>query len=102
VQPARHALDRQPDAGGEHHREEHDGADGLHDAGFAWPEVLPIIIAFDNFILGSALDMGSGGNLYTPDPQMHPALTAAVGDPEEQPNPTDVAFELGLSALLTG
>lgn len=77
-------------------------ADGLHDAGFAWPEVLPIIIAFDNFILGSALDMGSGGNLYTPDPQMHPALTAAVGDPEEQSNPTDVAFELGLSALLTG
>ncbi|MBY4128234.1 TetR/AcrR family transcriptional regulator [Rhodococcus fascians] len=77
-------------------------AEGLHAAGFDWPEVLPIIIAFDNFILGSALDMGSGGNLYTPDSQAHPALTAAVGEPEEQPDPTDVAFELGLSALLVG
>ncbi|WP_338890896.1 TetR/AcrR family transcriptional regulator C-terminal domain-containing protein [Rhodococcus sovatensis] len=77
-------------------------ADGLHAAGFEWPEVLPIIIAFDNFILGSALDLGSGGNLYTPDPQLHPALTAAVGDPEDSTNPVDAAFELGLSAFLVG
>ncbi|GGG27327.1 tetracycline repressor, C-all-alpha domain protein [Rhodococcoides trifolii] len=78
-------------------------ANGLHTAGFSWPEVLPIIIAFDNFVLGSALDMASGGNnLYTPDPQTHPALSAAVGAPENPANPTDVAFETGLTAILTG
>ncbi|MBY4039248.1 TetR/AcrR family transcriptional regulator C-terminal domain-containing protein [Rhodococcus fascians] len=77
-------------------------AEGLHAAGFTWSEVLPVIIAFDSFILGSALDMSSADNPHTPDPQLHPALSAAVGNPETRTNPTDVAFEMGLSAMLTG
>lgn len=77
-------------------------ADGLHAAGFTWAEVLPIIIAFDNFVMGSALEMASGGNLYTPDPQSHPALSAAVGELGARETPADVAFEVGLSAMLTG
>lgn len=77
-------------------------ADGLHTAGFTWPEVLPVIVAFDNFVIGSALDMSSGGNPYTPDPQMHPALSAAVGELGTRRTPADVAFEVGLSAMLTG
>lgn len=77
-------------------------AHGLHAAGFGWPEVLPIIIAFDNFVLGSALDTASGGNLYTADPQLHPALSAAVNDSEGGRSPSELAFEVGLSAFLTG
>ena len=74
----------------------------LHGAGFTWSEVLPIIIAFDNFVLGSALDMASGGNLWTPDPQMHPALSAATDAPGDGRSAADIAFEVGLTALLTG
>ncbi|MFY2788025.1 TetR/AcrR family transcriptional regulator C-terminal domain-containing protein [Rhodococcus sp. MALMAid1271] len=77
-------------------------ADGLHSAGFPWPEILPIIVAFDSFVLGSALDLASGGNINAPDPQLHPALSAAVEASESGAHPADAAFEAGLTALLTG
>lgn len=71
----------------------------LLDAGFALAEVMPLIIALENLVLGSALDLAAPETMWvvtesTPTPRLAEAL-AAVGEGR-----ADRAFEVGLKGLL--
>ncbi|MGW1514510.1 TetR/AcrR family transcriptional regulator [Streptomyces sp. NPDC002394] len=71
----------------------------LLDAGFALPDVMPVIIALENIVLGSALDMAAPEAMWeladeTATPQLARALGAA---PEGR---TEQAFELALTGYL--
>ncbi|MEW1723238.1 TetR/AcrR family transcriptional regulator C-terminal domain-containing protein [Streptomyces sp. NPDC093109] len=71
----------------------------LLDAGFALVDVMPLIIALENLVLGSALDLAAPETMWvvtesTPTPQLAEALTA-VGEGR-----ADRAFEVGLKGLL--
>ncbi|MEU1196668.1 TetR/AcrR family transcriptional regulator C-terminal domain-containing protein [Streptomyces sp. NPDC005813] len=71
----------------------------LLDAGFALPDVMPVIIALENLVLGSALDLAAPEAMWElPDDTATPRLAAAldaVGDGR-----ADRAFELALDAFL--
>ncbi|MER5494183.1 TetR/AcrR family transcriptional regulator [Streptomyces sp. NPDC002454] len=69
-------------------------------AGFPLPEVLPVVVALENLVLGSALDLAAPETMWEPPagartPQLARAL-AAVG-----PDRADRAFELALTGFLT-
>ncbi|MFI0779523.1 TetR/AcrR family transcriptional regulator [Streptomyces sp. NPDC021212] len=71
----------------------------LIDAGFPLPDVMPVVIALENVVLGSALDLAAPEVMWdvadaTRTPRLASAL-AAVGE-----NRTDRAFELALEAFL--
>ncbi|MFC9594722.1 TetR/AcrR family transcriptional regulator [Streptomyces sp. NPDC056944] len=71
----------------------------LLDAGFALADVMPVIIALENVVLGSALDMAAPEAMWeladeTATPQLARALGAA---PESR---SDQAFELALGGYL--
>jgi AcrR family transcriptional regulator len=71
----------------------------LLDAGFAPAEVMPVLIALENLILGSALDLSAPETMWelteeTPTPKLAQAL-AAVGEGR-----ADQAFEVGLAGFL--
>ncbi|MFE5486800.1 TetR/AcrR family transcriptional regulator [Streptomyces sp. NPDC056527] len=71
----------------------------LLDAGFALPDVMPVIIALENLVLGSALDMAAPEAMWeladeTATPRLAGAL-AAIADGR-----TDAAFELALAGYL--
>ncbi|WP_426363552.1 TetR/AcrR family transcriptional regulator [Streptomyces sp. E-08] len=71
----------------------------LLDAGFALADVMPVIIALENVVLGSALDMAAPEAMWeladeTATPQLARALGAA---PESR---SDQAFELALAGYL--
>ncbi|KUN87022.1 TetR/AcrR family transcriptional regulator [Streptomyces griseoruber] len=71
----------------------------LRDAGFAPAAVMPLIIALENLVLGSALDLAAPETMWeltedTPTPRLAEALAAV---PEGR---ADRAFEVGLEALL--
>ncbi|WP_458243392.1 TetR/AcrR family transcriptional regulator [Streptomyces sp. MAI_2237] len=68
-------------------------------AGFAPGEVMPLIIALENLVLGSALDLAAPETMWeltehTPTPRLAEAL-AAVGEGR-----ADRAFEVGLAGFL--
>ncbi|MFE9624675.1 TetR/AcrR family transcriptional regulator [Streptomyces sp. NPDC006527] len=71
----------------------------LLDAGFPVAEVMPLIIALENLVLGSALDLAAPETMWelserTPTPRLAQAL-AAVAEPR-----ADRAFEVGLTGFL--
>ncbi|OIJ68115.1 TetR/AcrR family transcriptional regulator C-terminal domain-containing protein [Streptomyces mangrovisoli] len=71
----------------------------LREAGFAAAEVMPLLIALENLVLGSALDLAAPEAMWelaegTPTPRLAEAL-AAVGEGR-----ADRAFEVGLTAFL--
>ncbi|APE21200.1 MULTISPECIES: TetR/AcrR family transcriptional regulator [Streptomyces] len=71
----------------------------LLDAGFALPDVMPVIIALENLVLGSALDMAAPEAMWeltdeAATPQLARALAAVAG------GPTDRSFELALAGYL--
>ncbi|MFI9116393.1 TetR/AcrR family transcriptional regulator [Streptomyces venezuelae] len=71
----------------------------LLDAGFALPDVMPVIIALENLALGSALDMAAPEAMWeltdeAATPQLARALAAVAG------GPTDRSFELALAGYL--
>ncbi|MFE6827755.1 TetR/AcrR family transcriptional regulator [Streptomyces sp. NPDC057690] len=72
----------------------------LLDAGFAPRSVMPLIIALENLVLGSALDLAAPETMWelteeSPTPHLAEALAAV---PEGR---ADQAFEVGLTALMT-
>jgi len=72
----------------------------LLDAGFAAAEVMPLLIALENLILGSALDLAAPETMWelteeVPTPKLAQAL-AAVGEGR-----ADRAFEVGLAGYLS-
>ncbi|WP_432126291.1 TetR/AcrR family transcriptional regulator [Streptomyces sp. bgisy082] len=72
----------------------------LLDAGFALPDVMPVIIALENLVLGSALDLAAPESMWeladeTATPRLARALDAV---PEGRANQ---AFELALTGYLT-
>ncbi|MFF1352976.1 TetR/AcrR family transcriptional regulator C-terminal domain-containing protein [Streptomyces sp. NPDC058297] len=71
----------------------------LLDAGFALPDVMPVIIGLENVVLGSALDMAAPEAMWeladeTATPRLAAAL-AAMGTGR-----ADAAFELALTGFL--
>jgi AcrR family transcriptional regulator len=71
----------------------------LLDAGFALPDVMPVIIGLENVVLGSALDMAAPETMWeladeTATPRLAAAL-AAMGAGR-----ADAAFELALTGFL--
>ncbi|MEU8483009.1 TetR/AcrR family transcriptional regulator C-terminal domain-containing protein [Streptomyces sp. NPDC048641] len=71
----------------------------LLDAGFALPDVMPVIIGLENVVLGSALDMAAPETMWeladeTATPRLAAAL-AAMGAGH-----ADAAFELALTGFL--
>jgi AcrR family transcriptional regulator len=72
----------------------------LLDAGFAAGEVMPLLVALENLVLGSALDLAAPEKMWeltdgTLTPRLAEAL-AAVGEGR-----TDRAFEVGLTGFLS-
>jgi len=72
----------------------------LLDAGFAAAEVMPLLIALENLVLGSALDLAAPETMWelteeVPTPKLAQAL-AAVGEGR-----ADRAFEVGLAGYLS-
>ncbi|MFI8516661.1 TetR/AcrR family transcriptional regulator [Streptomyces sp. NPDC085481] len=71
----------------------------LLDAGFPLADVMPVIIALENLVLGSALDMAAPEAMWeltdeTATPQLARALDVVAG------GRTDAAFELALAGYL--
>ncbi|MFC9705755.1 MULTISPECIES: TetR/AcrR family transcriptional regulator [Streptomyces] len=71
----------------------------LLDAGFALPDVMPVIIALENLVLGSALDLAAPEAMWElADETATPRLARALGAiPEGR---ADQAFELALTGYL--
>ncbi|CAM5552260.1 tetracycline repressor, C-all-alpha domain protein [Streptomyces tanashiensis] len=71
----------------------------LLDAGFALPDVMPVIIALENIVLGSALDMAAPEAMWElADETATPRLARALGAAPE--GRSDQAFELALTGYL--
>ncbi|MEU5278655.1 TetR/AcrR family transcriptional regulator C-terminal domain-containing protein [Streptomyces asoensis] len=71
----------------------------LLDAGFAPRSVMPLIVALENLVLGSALDLAAPETMWeltaeTATPRLAEALTAVGHDRADQ------AFEVGLTGLM--
>jgi AcrR family transcriptional regulator len=78
-------------------------AAGLTAAGWPVAEVAGVVIAVESFVLGSALDTQAPVDVFDPGElaDQAPAFTAAnAARPAD--DPARAAFDLGLSALLTG
>ncbi|MFF4172623.1 TetR/AcrR family transcriptional regulator [Streptomyces sp. NPDC001744] len=71
----------------------------LIDAGFALPDVMPVIIALENLVLGSALDLAAPESMWElSDESATPRLADALG--AVRGSRTDQAFELALAGYL--
>ncbi|MEV8586433.1 TetR/AcrR family transcriptional regulator C-terminal domain-containing protein [Streptomyces sp. NPDC051180] len=71
----------------------------LLDTGFALPDVMPVIIALENLVLGSALDLAAPEAMWElPDETATPHLARALGAVPE--GRADQAFELALTGYL--
>ncbi|WP_405853240.1 TetR/AcrR family transcriptional regulator C-terminal domain-containing protein [Streptomyces sp. NBC_00090] len=71
----------------------------LLDAGFALPDVMPVIIALENLVLGSALDLAAPEAMWElADETATPRLARALGAVPE--GRADQAFELALTGYL--
>ncbi|MFB7326891.1 hypothetical protein [Streptomyces sp. NPDC056190] len=72
----------------------------LIEAGFAVADVLPVITALDNLVLGSALDLAAPESMWQPAPDGSTPLLeralAAVGSGHR----ADAAFDLALAGFL--
>ncbi|MFI6086801.1 TetR/AcrR family transcriptional regulator [Streptomyces sp. NPDC051218] len=71
----------------------------LIDAGFGLADVMPVIIALENLVLGSALDLAAPEAMWElPDEASTPALARALD--ATPPGRADRAFELALTGFL--
>ncbi|RSS38634.1 TetR/AcrR family transcriptional regulator [Streptomyces sp. WAC08241] len=71
----------------------------LLDAGFALPDVMPVIIALENLVLGSALDMAAPESMWElADEAATPRLARALG--AMGAGSADRSFELALAGYL--
>ncbi|MFC7264948.1 MULTISPECIES: TetR/AcrR family transcriptional regulator C-terminal domain-containing protein [Streptomyces] len=71
----------------------------LLDAGFALPDVMPVIIALENLVLGSALDLAAPEAMWElPDDTTTPRLAAALD--AVGAGRADRAFDLALEGFL--
>ena len=79
---------------------------GFSRAGFPQERIVPAIVAFESFIFGSAYDVTAPADIFDSGSMAAstPHFTSAVTRLAEQGNekPADVAFSLGLEALLAG
>ncbi|UOB13363.1 TetR/AcrR family transcriptional regulator C-terminal domain-containing protein [Streptomyces sp. HP-A2021] len=74
----------------------------LLDAGFAPVDVMPLLTALENLVLGSALDLAAPETMWeltasSPTPRLAEALSAAS---EGRADRADRAFEMGLTAFM--
>ena len=78
---------------------------GFLDAGFPQERVVSSIVALESFIFGSAYDVTAPGDIFDSGSMAEstPHFTAAVRSAVSgAARPADVAFELGLEALISG
>jgi AcrR family transcriptional regulator len=78
---------------------------GFLDAGFPQERVVSSIVAFESFIFGSAYDVTAPEDIFDSGSMADstPHFTAAVRSASSGAGrPADVAFELGLEALISG
>ncbi|MHC9295340.1 TetR/AcrR family transcriptional regulator C-terminal domain-containing protein [Mycobacterium sp. LTG2003] len=71
-------------------------------AGFDPADTLRIITMFDNYVLGSALDLAAPEEPWESGAEVGPELAAALATGAPKPARADDAFEFGLSVLLRG
>jgi AcrR family transcriptional regulator len=81
-------------------------SEGLRQAGFPQERIVSSIVALESFIFGSAYDVTAPADIFDPGSMAEstPNFTAAVRSLAEQGHekPADVAFSLGLEALISG
>jgi AcrR family transcriptional regulator len=78
-------------------------AELLLTVGFAAHQVMPLINAMESFILGSALDLVAPPVLVADVPrETAPHLATALDDAPHDHRRADLAFDIGLRALITG
>ncbi|WP_253250271.1 TetR/AcrR family transcriptional regulator [Arthrobacter globiformis] len=79
---------------------------GFRDAGFPEERIVSSIVALESFIFGSAYDVTAPADIFDPGTMAEatPSFTGAVRSLAEQGHerPADVAFALGLEALISG
>ena len=79
---------------------------GFREAGFPQERIISAIVALESFIFGSAYDATAPADIFDSGSMAHatPNFTTAVRSLEEQGHekPADVAFTLGLEALISG
>ncbi|MET3368729.1 UNVERIFIED_CONTAM: AcrR family transcriptional regulator [Jeotgalibacillus campisalis] len=79
---------------------------GFRDAGFPEDKIISAIVALEAFVFGAAYDVTAPEDIFDAGSlaEQVPNFTAAVDRlaAEEHARPTDVAFNLGLEALITG
>lgn len=71
-------------------------------AGFDPADTLRIITMFDNYVLGSALDLAAPEEPWESGAEVGPELAAALATGAPKPARADDAFEFGLAVLLRG
>lgn len=71
-------------------------------AGFDPADTLRIITIFDNYVLGSALDLAAPEEPWESGAEVGPELAAALATGAPKPARADDAFEFGLAVLLRG
>ncbi|MGV9800880.1 TetR/AcrR family transcriptional regulator [Mycobacterium sp. NPDC003449] len=71
-------------------------------AGFDPADTLRIITLFDNYVLGSALDLAAPEAPWQSGTEVGPQLAAALATGAPKPARADDAFEFGLAVLLRG
>jgi len=78
---------------------------GMMDAGWDADRTLSVIVAMENFILGSALDRSAPPDMLDPREEEAPSLRTAFDERSRRlagTSPADDAFEIGLRAIITG
>ncbi|MFE4195910.1 TetR/AcrR family transcriptional regulator [Paenarthrobacter sp. NPDC056912] len=79
---------------------------GFRDAGFPEEKIISAIVALEAFVFGAAYDVTAPADIFDAGSlaEQVPNFTAAVDRLalENHPRPTDIAFSLGLEALITG
>lgn len=76
--------------------------DALLRAGFRDHEVLALLVALENFLLGSALDLMMPEGMIEVDEERHSGLSRCLAALPTDVRRADQAFELGLESLITG
>lgn len=76
--------------------------DALLRAGFSDREVLALIVALENFLLGSALDLMMPEGMIEVNEERHSGLSRCLAALPTDVRRADQAFELGLESLITG
>lgn len=71
-------------------------------AGFDAADTLRIITLFDNYVLGSALDLAAPEEPWESGTEVGQELAAALATGTTQPARADDAFEFGLAVVLRG